>query len=91
MLGLDRDTYSDFTVKHFHERLVKRHGYKLGYTVTKVWPQRSGLVSRAKSRSAHCRKHPRRPMIGMMLPREWRRDKTDAENTGQEPVGNHQG
>ena len=67
MLGLYRDTYSDFTVKHFHEQLVKRHGYKLGYTVTKVWLQRSGLVSRAKSRSAHRKKRPRRPMIGMML------------------------
>jgi len=67
MLGLYRDTYSDFTVKHFHEQLVKRHSYKLGYTVTKVWLQRSGLVSRAKSRSAHRKKRPRRPMIGMML------------------------
>ncbi len=29
-----RDRYADFTVKHFHEQLVKRHGYGLGYTVT---------------------------------------------------------
>ena len=36
MLGLYRDKYADFTVKHFHEQLVKRHGYKLGYTVTKL-------------------------------------------------------
>ncbi|MCA3721232.1 hypothetical protein, partial [Phenylobacterium sp.] len=35
--------------------------------VTKVWLQRSGLVSRAKSRSAHRKKRPWRPMIGMML------------------------
>jgi hypothetical protein len=67
MPGLYRDTYSDFTVKHLQEQLVKRHSYKLGYTVTKVWLQRSGLVSRAKSRSAHRKKRPRRPMIGMML------------------------
>jgi hypothetical protein len=32
MLGLYEERYSDFTVKHFHERLVKRHHYKLGYT-----------------------------------------------------------
>jgi hypothetical protein len=35
MLGLFRDKYADFTVKHFHEQLQKRHGYVLGYTVTK--------------------------------------------------------
>jgi transposase len=36
MLGLYRDFYRGFTVKHFHEKLVKRHGYTLGYTVTKL-------------------------------------------------------
>ena len=36
MLGLYRDKYADFTVKHFHEQLVKRHDYVLGYTVTKL-------------------------------------------------------
>ena len=34
MLGLYEERYGGFTVKHFHEQLVKRHGYKLGYTVT---------------------------------------------------------
>jgi transposase len=67
MLGLYRESYSDFTVKHFHEQLVKRHGYKLGYTVTKVHLQRAGLVRRAVKRSAHRKKRPRRPMVGMML------------------------
>jgi transposase len=67
MLGLYRAHYGDFTVKHFHEQLVKRHGYKLGYTVTKVHLQRSGLVRVATKRSAHRKKRPRRPMVGMML------------------------
>jgi transposase len=67
MLGLYRERYADFTVKHFHEQLVKRHGYKLGYTVTKVHLQRAGLVVRAKTRSAHRKKRPRRPMLGMLL------------------------
>jgi transposase len=67
MLGLYRDRYVDFTVKHFHEQLVKRHSYKLGYTVTKVHLQRAGLVMRAKTRSAHRKKRPRRPMLGMLL------------------------
>lgn len=67
MLGLYRAHYGEFTVKHFHEQLVKRHGYRLGYTVTKVWLQRAGLVRAAAKRSAHRKKRPRRPMVGMML------------------------
>ena len=67
MLELYREHYVGFTVKHFHEQLAKRHGYKLGYTVTKVHLQRAGLVVRAAKRSAHRKKRPRRPMVGMML------------------------
>jgi len=67
MLELYQGSYADFTVKHFHEQLVKRHNYKLGYTVTKVHLHRAGLVTPAVKRSAHRKKRPRRPMIGMML------------------------
>jgi hypothetical protein len=80
MLGLYRDTYSDFTVKHFHEQLVKRHGCKLGCKVTKVWRQRSGLVSRAKSRWAHRKKRPRRSVIGMMLHQDGSREERRVGN-----------
>ena len=47
MLGLYRDLYAGFTVKHFHEQLVKRHDYTLGYTVTKLHLHRAGLVQPA--------------------------------------------
>jgi transposase len=67
MLGLYRDKYSDFTVKHFHEQLVRRHGYVLGYTVTKLALHAAGLVRPAAKRSAHRKKRPRRPLRGMML------------------------
>jgi transposase len=67
MLGLCRDLYRGFTVKHFHEQLAKRHNYVLGYTVTKLHLQREGLVQRAKKRSAHRKKRARRPMVGMLL------------------------
>src|SRR5919109_38614 len=67
MLGLYRDKYADFTVKHFHEQLVTRHGYTLGYTVTKVHLHRAGLVRPARQRSAHRKKRPRRPLVGMLL------------------------
>ena len=67
MLGLYRDLYRGFTVKHFHEQLGKRHNYTLGYTVTKLHLHRAGLVTPARTRSAHRKKRPRRPMVGMML------------------------
>jgi transposase len=67
MLGLYRDIYRGFTVKHFHEHLAKRHNYMLGYTVTKLHLHRAGLVTPARTRSAHRKKRPRRPMVGMML------------------------
>ena len=41
---------------------MKRHEYKLGYTVTKLHLHRSGLVAPAPRRSAHRKKRPRRPL-----------------------------
>jgi transposase len=67
MLGLYQERYEGFTVKHFHEQLQKRHHYKLGYTVTRLNLQAAGLVRPAPRRSAHRKKRPRRPMVGMML------------------------
>jgi len=67
MLGLFRDKYADFTVKHFHEQLQKRHGYVLGYTVTKLALHAAGLVRKAAKRSAPRKKRPRRPLPGMLL------------------------
>jgi transposase len=69
--ALYAEMYGDFTVKHFHEKLVERHGYRLGYTVTRLALQTSGLVKRAPRRGAHRgahrRKRPRRPVPGMLL------------------------
>jgi transposase len=33
-----------FTIKHFHEKLERRHGYKLGYTTTRLHLQKTGMV-----------------------------------------------
>lgn len=67
MLGLYQEVYPDFTVKHFHEQLMKRHNYRLGYTVTRLSLRAAGLVRPAPKRSAHRKKRPRRPLPGMML------------------------
>ena len=65
--ALYEEMYGGFTVKHFHEKLVKRHGYKLCYTVTRLALQDAGLVRPAPRRGAHRRKRPRRPMAGMLV------------------------
>ena len=67
MRALYEEMYGGFTIKHFHEKLVKRHGYTLGYTVTRLALQSSGHVRRAPRRGAHRRKRPRRPMVGMLV------------------------
>lgn len=67
MLDLYSAEYEGFTVKHFHEHLQKRHGYRLCYTVTRLALQRAGLVKPAPRRGAHRRKRPRRPMPGMLV------------------------
>jgi hypothetical protein len=67
MQRLYRERYRDFNVKHFHEQLQKRHGYKLGYTVTRLSLQAVGLVAKAPKRGKHRRKRERRPLEGMLL------------------------
>jgi transposase len=65
--ALYRTRYSGFTARHFHEHLVREHKFNWGYTWTKVFLQSKGLLVRAKTRGAHRRKRPRRPLPGMML------------------------
>lgn len=65
--ALYRERYAGFTVKHFHEHLVKDHGFRWGYTWTKTFLHGRGLAAPAPRRGAHRRKRPRRPLVGMML------------------------
>jgi Helix-turn-helix domain len=67
MAELYRQRYHDFNVKHFHEQLTRRHGYKLGYTVTRLWLQAAGLVAKARRRGPHRRRRERRPLPGMLV------------------------
>ncbi len=65
---LYQERYRDFTVKHFHEQLQKRHNYPLGYTVTRLALQGAGLIVKQKRRGgAHRKKRERRPLPGMLL------------------------
>lgn len=67
MQRLYQERYRDLNVKHFHEHLVERHGYKLGYTVTRLTLQSAGLASKARRRGVHRKKRERRPLPGMLL------------------------
>jgi transposase len=64
---LYRERYQGFTVKHFHEHLVKDHGFGWGYTWLKLHLQWKGVVAKAPRKGAHRRKRERRPLRGMML------------------------
>ena len=64
---LYRSRYRGFTARHFHEHLVRDHGFAWGYSWTKSFLQSKGLLVRAPKRGAHRRKRPRRPLPGMML------------------------
>ena len=67
MLELYRDAYRGWNVKHFHEHLVRDHGFRWGYTWVKAQLHTAGLVERARRRGAHRRKRERKPCEGMML------------------------
>ena len=67
MCALYRDRYRNFTVKHFHEALIREHNYRLCYTVTRLALQSAGLVHKAKQRGKHRKKRQRRPLPGMLL------------------------
>ena len=67
VLGLYRDQYFDFNVRHFHEKLQREHGITLGYTWVKKALQGAGLVARGRKRGVHRKRRPRRPLPGMLL------------------------
>jgi transposase len=67
VLRLYRETYFDFNVRHFHEKLVEEHNVGLSYTWVKTALQTAGLVDRQKKRGKHRRRRERRPLPGMLL------------------------
>jgi len=67
VLRLYRERYQGWTVKHFHERATEKHGLTASYGWTKSVLQAARLVDRARKRSAHRKKRPRKPVPGLML------------------------
>ncbi|RJO67838.1 MAG: ISNCY family transposase [Myxococcales bacterium] len=67
VLRLYREKYRDFNVKHFHEKLVEKHGLSYGYTWVKLVLQKAGMVKRSKGRGGHRQRRERRALFGQML------------------------
>lgn len=67
VLELYREKYFDLNVRHFHEKLQEEHQIGLSYTWVKHALQGAGLVRRGRTRGAHRKRRPRRPLPGMLL------------------------
>src|SRR5215469_329682 len=67
VLGLYREKYFDFNVRHFHEKLREQHAIELSYTWVKTVLQGAGLVARQRQRGVHRKRRARRPLPGMLL------------------------
>ena len=67
VLRLYQERYSDFNVRHFHEKLVEKHQIELSYTWVKLALQGAGLVKKQRRRGVHRRRRARRPLPGMLL------------------------
>jgi hypothetical protein len=67
VLRLYREQYSDFNVRHFHEKLRELHGIEISYTRVYQALSGAGLIAKKKRRAPHRRRRERRPMPGMLL------------------------
>jgi transposase len=67
VLHLYQESYGDFNVRHFHEKLREKHQLRLSYTWVKRALQSAGLVKKSRKRGVHRRRRPRRPLPGLLL------------------------
>jgi len=67
VLRLYREEYSDFNVRHFHEKLGEKHGIHLSYTWVYKALVGAGLARKRRKRAPHRRRRERRPLPGMLL------------------------
>jgi transposase len=65
---LYREKYSDFSARHFYEKLIQVHRIEMcTYETVLRFLREAGLVEKGVRRSSHRKRRERRPMTGMML------------------------
>ena len=67
VLGLYREEYPGFNVRHFHRIVSREHGVSLSYSFVKAALQGAGLVKKKNKRGVHRKKRERRRCYGEML------------------------
>jgi transposase len=64
---LKTSLYAEYTTRHFHEMLGRKHDVKVSYSWVRNILQAKGLMVKAPGRGKHRRHRERRPMTGMLL------------------------
>jgi transposase len=67
VLRLYREQYSDFNVRHFHEKLREKHQIEISYSWVYQALTGAGLIAKKRRRAPHRRRRERRPLPGMLL------------------------
>jgi transposase len=67
ILGLYRERYRGWNVRHFYQTVCRERGVKVSYTFVKQALQGAGLVLKHKARGRHRRRRERRACFGEML------------------------
>jgi transposase len=67
ILGLYRERYRGWNVRHFYDTVCRGHEVKVSYTFVKQALQGAGLVAKRKARGRHRRRRERRACFGEML------------------------
>jgi transposase len=67
ILGLYRERYRGWNVRHFYQTVCREHGVRVSYAFVKQALQHAGLVMKHKARGRHRRRRERRECFGEML------------------------
>jgi transposase len=86
ILGLYRERYRGWNVRHFVETVRREHGVTVSYSFIKQALQTAGLVMKRKARGRHRRRRERKACFGEMLhidgsPHAWLALRPDARQT----------
>jgi len=67
MCQLKREKYEDFSVRHFYDWAVEKHGLRASYGWLLLTLQQGGVVEKTPRRGTYRRRRPRQPMRGMRV------------------------